>query len=83
MHAVLEPVQGPPLLWSVPVHHLVSRVEIAHLLGVSQQRVHQLVAKPDFPAPVIELAIGKVWNREDVERWARATGRLPAEGNEA
>ena len=55
---------------------LVSRVEIADLLGVSQQRVHQLLERSDFPPPIAELAIGQVWRRADVERWARATGRL-------
>ncbi len=54
---------------------LVSRVEIAALLGVSQQRVHQLLAREDFPAPVADLAIGKVWERSTIEAWARRTGR--------
>ncbi len=57
---------------------LVSRVEIADMLGVSQQRVHQLIAKPDFPQPLVALAIGMIWRRQDVEEWARRTGRLPA-----
>ena len=59
---------------------LVSRVEIAALLGVSTQRVHQLLGRADFPEPVAELAIGKVWDRTMIEAWARATGRLDADG---
>jgi predicted DNA-binding transcriptional regulator AlpA len=55
---------------------LVSTPEIAELLGVSRQRVDQLSRTDDFPAPVADLAIGRVWTRDDVERWARATGRL-------
>ncbi len=45
--------------------------EIAELLGVSTQRVSQLAGGPTFPKPVAELAAGKIWLREDVERWAR------------
>ena len=59
---------------------LVGTAEIAALLGVTPQRVHQLSKKPDFPQPVAVLAAGMIWRREDVEEWARHTGRLPAEG---
>ncbi len=52
------------------VGHLMGAAEIADLLGVSRQRVQQLVGRPDFPAPTDTLAMGKVWRREDVERWA-------------
>lgn len=56
---------------------LVSRVEIADLLGVTQQRVHQFISgRFGFPEPVITLAIGQIWLREDVMEWARRTGRL-------
>jgi len=60
---------------------LVSRVEIAELLGISRQRVQQLTDRPDFPPPVADLAIGKVWARSAVEQWARRTGRLPRENS--
>jgi prophage regulatory protein len=55
---------------------LVSTVEIAAMLGVSRQRVDQLTRTVGFPEPAAELAIGRVWERVDVEAWARATGRL-------
>lgn len=55
---------------------LVGTAEIADLLGVSRQRVHQLVSRADFPEPVAKLAAGIIWNRLDVERWARDSGRL-------
>jgi predicted DNA-binding transcriptional regulator AlpA len=58
------------------VHHLLSTPEIAEMLGVSRQRVDQLSRTDDFPSPTAELAIGRVWNRDDIEAWARATGRL-------
>ncbi|GGL01221.1 helix-turn-helix transcriptional regulator [Mangrovihabitans endophyticus] len=49
--------------------HLMSAGEIQQRLGVSRQRVHQLTARPDFPAPYEELSIGRIWIREDVEDW--------------
>ena len=61
------------------VHHLVGSAEIGQLLGVSRQRVQQLVSRHDFPSPVVTLAMGKVWNRDDVLAWAVASGRLPRE----
>jgi len=45
--------------------------EIELRLGVSRQRVQQLTAHPDFPAPYDELAMGKVWRIDDVEAWIR------------
>lgn len=57
---------------------LVSVPEIAQILGVSQQRVHQLIASyDDFPAPEAELAVGRIWKRKDVESWARSHPRKP------
>lgn len=45
--------------------------EIAQRLGVSRQRVQQLVNRPDWPAPVAELTMGKIWSARDVEAWIR------------
>lgn len=56
---------------------LVSRVEIAELLGVTPQRVHQLIGEGGFPAPLITLAIGQVWEWETVKAWAEREGRIP------
>lgn len=53
----------------------VGAQEIAQMLGVSRQRVQQLVNRPDFPAPVERLAMGAFWRRRDVVRWAERTGR--------
>lgn len=61
------------------VHHLIGAAEIGKLFGISRQRVQQLTAKPDFPAPVAELAMGKVWESTDVHQWGVATGRLVPE----
>jgi len=59
---------------------LVSIPEIAKMLGVSRQRVHQLIQQyDDFPKPVAELAIGRVWDHATVANWndthPRPTGR--------
>ena len=54
---------------------LVAAYEIAAMFGVSRQRVSQLTARPDFPEPFDVLQTGRVWLREDVEKWARERGR--------
>lgn len=46
------------------------------MLDLSPSRVKQLVHKPGFPAPAARLTGMIIWNRDDVERWARAQGRL-------
>jgi predicted DNA-binding transcriptional regulator AlpA len=61
------------------MHHLVGAAEIAAMLGVSRQRVQQLISRPDFPAPAVTLAMGKVWRTADVQAWAKASGRLSDE----
>ena len=53
--------------------HLVGLSEIATMLGVSRQRVGQLVSDyDDFPDPVAELASGRIWETAAVEAWANA-----------
>jgi len=53
--------------------------EIAELLGVSRQRVNQLIAGEDFPRPVSRLAAGPVFTTASIEafqkRWTRKSGR--------
>lgn len=55
---------------------LVGTAEISELLGVSRQRVHQLTSAEDFPEPVARLSAGAIYDRSEVEAWARSTGRL-------
>lgn len=62
---------------------LMGLAEVAKLLGLSRQRADQLARTKGFPEPVAELIGGRIWQRESVERWARETGRLTAEGNSA
>jgi prophage regulatory protein len=59
----------------VEMHHLVGSAEIGRMLGVSRQRVQQLISRPDFPKPEVVLDMGKVWKRADVIDWAKAHGR--------
>lgn len=57
-------------------HHLVGATEIAKMLGCSRQWVNQMAREdPDFPQPEVELAAGRIWSREAIEKWAKATGR--------
>ena len=50
---------------------LVNVPEVAQILGISRQRVHQLIrAYPDFPEPEAVLAVGRIWKREDIVAWA-------------
>jgi predicted DNA-binding transcriptional regulator AlpA len=56
--------------------------EIEQWFGVSRQRVHQLIARPDWPAPCAVLAMGRIWLREDVEAWAaRHRAEIPADAD--
>ncbi len=51
--------------------------DVAKLLGTSRQGVHYMVMNdPTFPAPVVDLPNGRLWERADIEKWARATGRI-------
>ncbi len=50
---------------------LMGAREIEDRLGVSRQRVYQIVTHPSFPEPYDELAMGKVWRIEDVEAWIK------------
>lgn len=52
--------------------YLMGAREIEARLGVSRQRVQQLIGRTDWPEPYDELAMGKVWRIQDVEAWVRA-----------
>ncbi|HXH80599.1 DNA-binding protein [Nocardioides sp.] len=56
--------------------HLMGVSEIAELLGLTRQRVHQIRQLEGFPEPTATIAMGPVWLRVDVETWAHETGRL-------
>lgn len=50
---------------------LVGLAEVAELLEVTKRTAVTYSQRPDFPAPLARLAAGPVWNRREVERWAR------------
>lgn len=39
--------------------------------GVSRQRAYQITSRADFPAPVADLAQGRVWLASDVDDWIK------------
>ena len=62
---------------------LMGAHEIRIRLGeVSRQRAYQITSRADFPAPVADLAQGKVWATDDVEAWMKAH-RRPSDDSEA
>jgi len=62
----------------VNVNDLVGASEIADRLGLAHvESVHTLRRRhEDFPEPVTKLRQAMVWDWNDVEVWAKATGRL-------
>lgn len=50
--------------------------EIGQILGVSRQRVTQLMDGDDFPSPWAELKTGRVWRDTDIIEWAKSKGRV-------
>ena len=67
------PCQGLVGMLAAMPSHLVGLSEIATMLEVTRQRASQLVRDyDDFPAPVAELASGRIWETEAVEVWANA-----------
>ena len=57
---------------------------LLNLLGISRQGVDYLAKNdPTFPAPLAVLSIGRVWERRDVEKWARETLWRPMANTDA
>jgi hypothetical protein len=58
---------------------LVGTTEVAEILDISRQRIHELRKAGRFPEPVVELAGGPIWVRATItafdERWERKVGR--------
>lgn len=58
------------------MQRLVGAAEVGEVFGgISRQRVNQLTTRADFPRPLVELRMGKVWDLADVEAWAESKGR--------
>ena len=63
---------------------LVGVAEVREILGVSRQRVHQIVRDhPDFPEEVADLAAGKIWYRSEIVQWAKQRSERGNVGKEA
>ncbi|MEV6341870.1 hypothetical protein [Actinoplanes sp. NPDC051851] len=52
------------------MEEVMAAAEIADYLGVSRQRVAVLVERPNFPAPIAHLAVGRIWRTSDIREWA-------------
>jgi hypothetical protein len=58
---------------------LASAPEVAGILQVSPQRVHELAASyPQLPEPMCELRTGKLWLRYAIEAFAALGAQVPA-----
>jgi len=55
---------------------LMGAAEIGRLFDISRQRVQQLIARPGFPAPEADLAMGKIWSTQKIQGWGLESGRL-------
>ena len=53
----------------------IGATEAARLIGIQRANfVRDWASRPDFPPPIGELARGRVWNRDDVVRYALMNG---------
>lgn len=64
----------------VNTEDLISASEVAEILGLSHYNTVSTYLRryPDMPRPVVDKSKGRIrlWLRQDVEVWARKTGRL-------
>jgi hypothetical protein len=58
------------LSWAPERMRLVGKKEITRMLDLSPDRVDQLTHTDGFPVPIDTLAMGRVWDRSQVVRWA-------------
>lgn len=56
---------------------LVGASEVAGMLGVSRQRVYRLREHSSFPAPLVEVAMGPLWDARAVQAFAAEWDRRP------
>jgi hypothetical protein len=61
----------------------VGVTEVAHLLGVTKQRVSVLCRRRDFPAPVADLSAGPIWRKGDLSTFASGWERKPGRPRKA
>jgi hypothetical protein len=61
---------------------VMALAEVAEYLGVSRQRAAVLVDRPDFPAPIATLTVGRIWNAADVREYAARRRQRLEKGEE-
>jgi predicted DNA-binding transcriptional regulator AlpA len=54
---------------------VVAMAELIEMLGLSKSWVVRLVKEPDFTEPMARLRAGQIWSYDDIEEWAKRTGR--------
>jgi len=64
-----SPLSHPSDLRIIPAN--LRQVDIATLLGISKQRVHQLARGESFPPPARRQEEREFWRKSDVSRWAK------------
>ncbi|MGH3042623.1 MAG: helix-turn-helix domain-containing protein [Candidatus Rokuibacteriota bacterium] len=57
--------------------------DVARMLGISRQAVHELHRRGRAPKPAVTLPYGALWAREDVDAWAEERRRARARRNGA
>ena len=50
---------------------LLGLAEVADLLGTTRRNAIRWTQRDDFPEPIARLRATPVWERRDVERWAK------------
>lgn len=63
---------------------IVGASDVADILGVTRQRVHQLAQTAGFPAPIARIKMGPLWDGAAIvtfaSRWQRKPGRPAKHG---
>jgi predicted DNA-binding transcriptional regulator AlpA len=55
---------------------VIGSTEVAEMLGVTRQRLHQLRAREEFPQPIVELAATPVWLRAAIKAYGDRRPRI-------
>lgn len=61
----------------VDTDDLINSTEVAEIIGLNRATNVSVIRSrhADFPAPIVEKGRCTLWRRQDVEAWARETGR--------
>ena len=54
---------------------VIALAELTQMLGVTKTRAMQISRKADFPAPLGDLSVGRIWSYEAVVEFCESTGR--------